>query len=280
MAAGPVHPLGRVRFEDSNRRRPVAQAVAVVDSVRLPVQVFRCYGGTVALSPTAGLAVAVPILVMANLLNNRWARRAYVPTSVATAASLLGVLRLVGLTWSDAGLARADLARGARWAPTLVMLVAVGYLASALPANTRRMFLDRRVEEAGVGSAAYQVLVRIPLGTVALEEVAFRGVLFELLRDRHGAVGGTAISSPLFGLWHVLSARELPTLNPVAGRMFHTRPELVVAPTLAATALAGGVLCELRRQSGSLLAPMALHWASNALGYVTAFVVTRRRRET
>ena len=229
-------------------------------------------------TPCVGLAVAVAVLVVANLLNNRMARWAYVPTSLVTAALLLGMFRLVGFTWSDAGLGRAELGRGARWALVLVTLVGVGCLVGALLAATRRVFLDRRVEQAGVGSAAYQVLVRIPLGTVVLEEVAFRGVLYGMLRDPYGIFWATAVSCWLFGLWHVLPALELPRLNPVAGRMFHMRPPLVVAAAaVISTALAGVVLCELRRRSGSLLAPIALHWAINALSYVTAFVVTRQR---
>jgi membrane protease YdiL (CAAX protease family) len=77
----------------------------------------------------------------------------------------------------------------------------------------------------------------------------------------------------------VLPAGELRTLNPVAGRMFRSGPPLAAA-AVAATGLAGAVLCEVRRRSGSLLAPIALHWAVNALGYLTAFVVTRRRGGT
>jgi membrane protease YdiL (CAAX protease family) len=34
------------------------------------------------------------------------------------------------------------------------------------------------------------------------------------------------------------------------------------------TAAAGLVLAELRRRSGSLLAPGLLHWATNGLGYL------------
>jgi membrane protease YdiL (CAAX protease family) len=33
------------------------------------------------------------------------------------------------------------------------------------------------------------------------------------------------------------------------------------------------VLCELRRRSGSLLPPSALHWALNALGLLVAWVI-------
>ena len=230
-------------------------------------------------TPLGGLAVSVAVLVVANLLNNRWACWAYVPTSLVTAALLLGVFRLAGFAWSDAGLGRAEVAGGARWALALVALVAVGCLVGALLPATRGVFLDRRVEQVRVGSAAYQVLVRIPLGTVVLEEVAFRGVLYGLLRP-DGIAWATAVSSLLFGLWHVLPARELPKLNPAVGRMFHARPPMVVAAVVIATALAGVVLCELRRRSGSLLAPIAVHWAFNALGFVTALVVTRWRGGT
>jgi membrane protease YdiL (CAAX protease family) len=189
---------------------------------------------------------------------------------------LLGVFRLAGFGWSDAGLGRAGLARGARWALVLVTLVAVGCVVGALLPVTRGVFLDRRGEQVGVGSAACQVLVRIPVGTVVLEEVAFRGVLYGLLRP-DGIACAIAVSSWLFGLWHVLPARELPKLNPAVGRMFDTRLPLVVAAAVIATALAGVVLCELRRRSGSLLAPIGVHWAINALGFVTALVVTRWR---
>lgn len=36
---------------------------------------------------------------------------------------------------------------------------------------------------------------------------------------------------------------------------------------------AGVLFCELRRRSGSLLAPMGLHWAVNALGYLAGFLL-------
>ena len=39
-----------------------------------------------------------------------------------------------------------------------------------------------------------------------------------------------------------------------------------MAAAVGFTALAGLLLCELRRRSGSLLAAAALHWATNGLG--------------
>jgi membrane protease YdiL (CAAX protease family) len=48
---------------------------------------------------------------------------------------------------------------------------------------------------------------------------------------------------------------------------------LAVAATVLFTAAAGVLFCELRRRSGSLLAPMGLHWAVNAFGYVAGFLL-------
>jgi uncharacterized protein len=278
VISGPAD-AGPIRFGDSDLNRATARVAAALDASRLSVRIRNGCGRVVVASPVPGLAVAVAVLVVANLLNNRWATGAYLPTSLVTSALLLGLFELAGFTLSDAGLGRAELARGARSALVLVTLVALGYLVAAKMDASRGVFLDRRVEQARLGSAAYQVLVRIPVGTVVLEEVAFRGVLYALLRHAYGTASSTAVSCWLFGLWHVLPARELPKLNPVAGRMFHTRPPLVVA-AVTTTALTGAVLCELRRRTGSLLPPIALHWAINALGYVTAFVVTRSRRGT
>jgi uncharacterized protein len=39
------------------------------------------------------------------------------------------------------------------------------------------------------------------------------------------------------------------------------------------TALSGVVFCELRRRSGSILAPAALHWATNGLSVLASAAV-------
>jgi membrane protease YdiL (CAAX protease family) len=46
-----------------------------------------------------------------------------------------------------------------------------------------------------------------------------------------------------------------------------------VLGTVLFTSLAGVLFCELRRRSGSLLAPAGLHWATNALGVLAAAAV-------
>ena len=220
--------------------------------------------------------LAIVLLVLANLLNNRWAARAYVVTCVATTAVLLALLPLAGLGWADAGLARADLVEGARWGLACAGIVAAGYLIGALLPRTRVWFVDRRAERAGPRDLWYQMGVRIPFGTVLLEEVAFRGVLYGLAAAAYGPAWAVLLSSVLFGLWHVLPSRGAVRDNRGAGQAFGARPALVVPAAVVASALAGLVLLELRRRTGSLVPALSVHWATNALGYLTAYLVTKR----
>ena len=223
------------------------------------------------------LCLAVGLLVAVNLLNNRLAPGAYLATCAATAVLLLALARQAGCSWDELGLGRAQVGRGLRWALVAVVVVAAGYLAAALLPATRELLVDRRVGALPPGAVLFQAFVRVPFGTVLLEETAFRGVIYGLLlRDGRGWVRATAVSSVLFGLWHVLPALGLPTVNPIlsgatAGDPF--RGGLVVLGAVALTGLAGVLLCELRRRSGSLLAPAGLHVAANSLGYLASFAV-------
>jgi uncharacterized protein len=116
-----------------------------------------------------------------------------------------------------------------------------------------------------------RALVTVPLGVVLLEEVAFRGVLWGLLEVERGPTWATAGSALLFGLWHVLPAVDGVRARAREG-MPVARGALVreVAGTVVFTALAGIVFATLRHESGSLVAPFLLHWATNGLGVVAA----------
>ncbi|MFD8635323.1 CPBP family intramembrane glutamic endopeptidase [Streptomyces sp. NPDC059533] len=224
--------------------------------------------------PAVGLTVAV--LVVANLVMHRWSGPIGVLTAVVVSALLLGVLRWAGGTRADAGLAPGTLARGARWALALAGIVAVVYLAGALLPPTRTLFEDRRYEGMSAGGLLLRVLVTVPVGTVLVEEVAFRGVLYGLVDRARGAVWATTVSSLLFGLWHVLPSLRLATAKPALTAVFGDSAVgagLAVAGAVLFTAAAGVLFCELRRRSGSLLAPMGLHWAVNAFGYVAGFLL-------
>jgi membrane protease YdiL (CAAX protease family) len=189
---------------------------------------------------------------------------------VALGLILLG--RRTGLSWHDLGLSRRTLLPGLKYAVGAVLAVAVVYgIGIALPL-TRPAFHDVRYQ-LHPGAALMTAFIVVPLGTVLLEEVAFRGVLLGLVNRHRGAVWASITSSVLFGLWHILPSLRLNNANAAVGSVFGsgaTGRILAVLGAVAFTALAGVLLCELRRRSGSLLAAAALHWATNGLGLLVA----------
>ena len=73
--------------------------------------------------------------------------------------------------------------------------VVVAFGVAALTPATRPLLDDQRVAGLDRRQLAYQVLLRIPVGTVAWEEVAFRGVLQAALRRVMNEPGATVVGS-------------------------------------------------------------------------------------
>ena len=95
---------------------------------------------------------------------------------------------------------------------------------------------------------------------------------------RWGVVRGYAAASICFGLWHVLPALSLNKVNPVATRLFGSGVGGVAVAVVFAvfsTALAGAWWCWIRHRSGSVLATMMAHVASNSGAYTIAWLVAR-----
>jgi len=129
---------------------------------------------------------------------------------------------------------------------------------------------------ATVSGALIASMVIIPLQTVIPEELAFRGVLHGALNRAWGVRGVAAAGSLLFGLWHVATSLGLTKGNVGFTRLFGGGfvGELAgVLIAVAATAAAGFIFTWLRRRSGSLLAPIALHWSLNGMGALAAALV-------
>lgn len=228
-------------------------------------------------APAAPLAAAVVLLGAANLLNNWLLPRAYVATCVVAAGAALLLARLDGCSWAELGLGGASLRSGLRWSLAAVAVALLAYAVAAWLPATRPAFLDARVAGLTGGDVLARVLVRIPLGTALLEEAGFRGVLYAMLARRGGVRAAVVVSSLLFGLWHVLPALGLQEDNAAVGGLVGSGrlgAAASVVGAVAGTALAGAAFCELRRRSGSLLAPFALHWALNGLGLVAAWRLT------
>ena len=222
------------------------------------------------------MVVAVLLaLAVSNVMSNRvlpgWA---YVPWNVCVAVLLVVLGRSV-VTPEQIGLTRWR--SGAAWGAVLFVLTAGVLLLGLTMPVFHEMFHDRRVE-AGVGTWLYQVVVRIPLGTALLEEVAFRAVLPALFALRWGVLRGYVAASLCFGLWHVLPALTLNEVNPVMTRWFGTGAGGVAVAVLfavAGTLVAGLWWCWVRHRSGSVLATVLGHTASNSVAYTIAFLVNR-----
>lgn len=202
----------------------------------------------------------------------------YVPTALLLALlAVLVAVRVGGCGPRDLGLDRVHLGHGLRHgaaaAAVLAVVLAVG---AALPA-TRDLFADRRVDQHSVTLLLYHTLVRIPLGTVVLEETLFRGVLLGLPLRRWSPRAAVAFSSVLFGLWHLLPARDVSGFNPLVGAATQgaMRHLLSIVLAVTATALAGVVFCWMRLRARSLAAPAVLHLAGNSLAYLIAWIVLR-----
>jgi uncharacterized protein len=198
---------------------------------------------------TVGVVIAV--LVLHNLLTNLWFtdRWTYVPANLAVAGGLVA-------------LAGVEVPAGAWWpavAAALVVLATVALAAAVAP----QLLADQRMAGVSAGGTAWRALVRIPFGTVAVEEVAFRAVLPALVSPAGAAA--------LFGLWHVLPTAKTLDVNGV-----QRHRTVAVAGAVAVTTLVGLALWALREATGGLAAPALAHAAANSGATVAAFIVLRR----
>jgi membrane protease YdiL (CAAX protease family) len=222
----------------------------------------------------ADIAVVVLVLALTNLLahfTTPWANIAVVP---AAAIGLLVLVRSHGLGWAEMGLGREHWKSGMGYALAAVTVVGSVIAVGALLPWTRPMFLNDNY--ATISGALLASMIIIPLQTVIPEELAFRGVLHGTLDRAWGVRGVAAAGSLLFGLWHIATSLGLTASNVgftriLGGGVLGTVAG--VAGAVLATAAAGFVFTWLRRRSGSLIAPIALHWSLNGMGALAAAVV-------
>jgi membrane protease YdiL (CAAX protease family) len=194
-------------------------------------------------------------------------------TGVRTVANLSATLALVlaarwaGLTWGELGIRRSTWRTGIRWGGGSLLVATAGYgVALAFP-RFRAVLEAHRIEGKSTGQLLLHVLLLIPLGTVLCEEVAFRGVLLAIASRVLPARSALAMTSVVFGLWHIGST--LPTAG--AG----VSPALQgasVARVVVLTGMGGVILGWLRQRSDSLLAPIGLHLGTNSVGLLATTV--------
>jgi membrane protease YdiL (CAAX protease family) len=204
------------------------------------------------------LALLIGVLAAADV-----ARSTVVPDgahfafNVVLAALAIGVALAAGLRADDLGCSRARLGAGLRLGGLAFVAISAVVVVGAIAG-----LLEDDRTDVSAAEMVLRVVVIIPIGTVLTEELAFRGALDGLLVRVTSPGRATAIGSVLFGLWH---------LPPMIGDWSWAE----ALGTLAATTAAGVGFTWLRRRSGSVVAPMLAHLATNSTTFALSWAAGR-----
>jgi CAAX protease family protein len=223
----------------------------------------------------AALAGCVVLLgLTAILVDTIVPARAYPLVNTAVAGALIAIALSAGTTAAAIGLTigRRTVLAAVLGLASVTAVLATGW---ALP-PIREVFTASPAATITSADLLWAVLIRVPFGTVLLEEVAFRGVLPALLgadgqRWRWRSVLGASV---LFGLFHLLPAIKQGQCDALAVHSLFCPAGPVLGPAavmIVAMGL-GILLCVVRHVGGGLLAPFAVHTAANSAGYVLAWI--------
>lgn len=196
------------------------------------------------------VVVATGLVGWSGLIAPRVPSRSLAPLQAIGSAALVA--------WANAplGLRPPALRRGLRLGGLAASVIAAGVALATVVPPVRAAMAERELPEPPM----HWLLVRIPVGTVWSEEAAFRGALGTLAGEAFGPGWGRLLQATTFGLSHVADARG--TGEPVVG-------------TVLVTGVAGWAFGWLHARSGSLLAPMLAHLASNEAGAVATLAIQR-----
>lgn len=222
------------------------------------------------------IGVSVVLLVWSGVSDLLLDDDGYVVRNLAATAVLLLVTRRTRLGFDELGTTRRALPSGVRWGLAAAAVV-VAALVLAVSLRDRfgplaALLHDERADLAAT-RLAYATLVRIPLGTVLFEEVAFRGVLDAAGRRVLTPGRAVAVSATVFGTYHVPPTLMALRINDVAATSAAGLGVLVGA--VVVSTVGGAIFSWLRYRSGSLLAPALAHVATNAGGLLAAAAVQR-----
>lgn len=184
-------------------------------------------------------------------------------TNTAMVGAVAGLAAAAALTADELGLRRAALPKGLRYGAVAAAVIGTGVAAAVLLGVDPTGTITDRAAVSG-GEMLFQVFVEIPIATVLLEELAFRGVIAGLLSRLTSPGWALGLTSLAFGIWHV-SPGQFTSLASAGGAL----------ATIAGTASAGAVFLLLRRRSGSLAAPLLAHWGTNGLAFLAAWLTVR-----
>lgn len=214
----------------------------------------------------------IMMMLMVNVAANKAIPSLYLFWALGGSTVVLTIGLLDGTTWRDLGLAPSTWLSGLVWGMGVIVLIYAIYEIASRLRRTRNAFADQNIAGMPRWKVYWRALVELPFGTVLFEEIAFRGVLWAMLSRRVGWVDATWMTAVLFGLWHILPSLDLHLRNPgLANHHNHRIAQAkAVLGSVITTALGALMFTALRIVSGSLFAPMGLHWATNGWGYLFA----------
>lgn len=223
------------------------------------------------------LAAAILLLTISNIMANRiiphWG---YVPWNLTVAGVLLYISSRGGAGPVAIGLGIRHWHRPVGVGLLLFGSTALVFALGMIVPATHDAFLDTRIGDASLPAMLFAVLVEIPLGTVVLEEIAFRGVLPALMggapaiRWQWGPVLGASF---LFGLWHILPSMGIGNANAAVGETIGTNPWVTTTAAVLSMTVAGVLMCVMARLGKGIKTTMLLHWATNSLGFFAAWLL-------
>jgi membrane protease YdiL (CAAX protease family) len=116
-----------------------------------------------------------------------------------------------------------------------------------------------------------RLMISIPLTSVLLEELIFRGLLHRRIERAWSPMCAQISTNLLFGLWHLAVSLQVFTAPELVAARRLTRVVAVLTPVLG-TLPAGLIFGWLARRYGTLWAPFIAHWLA-----ATALLVRVRR---
>ena len=215
-------------------------------------------------------------------LNRHLPDATHLPANLAASGALLLLAHHAGLGIDDLGLGPDVAGTGVRTGLAIAAGVAGAVVVGAAFPPTRRFFVDEAVRDHTTAQFAYHALLRIPIATALGEELVFRSALLGLFGRGRAPRVAVAMSSGLFGLWHILPTIESMAMPEPApgGASGATRRQTagraaIVAGVVVATAGAGAAFAAIRLRSRSILTPAVVHTTLNVAAMVAARAVSR-----
>jgi len=200
--------------------------------------------------------------VMLNLLHARVQSFAYVPLNLlVTALLLVWAHRAVGLSIEQIGLGDQSMLSSALWGILTGILIG-GLIFTLITIYKPRFPLEitQNLQFFGMLSLLYRITIYIPLGTVLLEEIAFRGILLQLFSQISVANQAIILQSAVFTFWHIGLLLRVPLVVKLA-----LTEKLAFVSIAIAIFISGGLFGFLRIHTSSLVGPMLAHWLVNAI---------------